>query len=78
MLLLDGLDEVPDERERIQVREVIERLVDSNAELDIIVTCRIAAYQGRTAIGRDFREFRVKTLEEEHITDLVRQAYGVL
>ncbi len=78
ILLLDGLDEVPDEAERTRIREAIERLADGKADLRLVVTCRIAAYQGRTALGRDFREVRVQALDEAHVTALVQQAYSAL
>lgn len=78
ILLLDGLDEVPDEAERTRIREAIERLADGKADLRLVVTCRIAAYHGRTALGRNFREVRVQPLADPHITALVQQAYGAL
>jgi formylglycine-generating enzyme required for sulfatase activity/energy-coupling factor transporter ATP-binding protein EcfA2 len=78
ILLLDGLDEVPDEAERTRIREAIERLADGKADLRLVVTCRIAAYQGRTALGRDFREVRVQPLDDDHVAALVQQAYSAL
>ena len=78
ILLLDGLDEVPNEAERTRVRQAVEELVTGRPEMRVVVTCRTAAYNGRTALGRDFREVRVKPLDEEHVTKLVSQAYGHL
>jgi predicted NACHT family NTPase len=78
ILLLDGLDEVPDEAERTRIRETIERLADGKADLRLVVSCRIAAYQGRTALGRDFREVRVQPLDDNHVAALVQQAYSAL
>jgi predicted NACHT family NTPase len=75
MLLLDGLDEVPDEAERAQVRQSIEQLMAGKPRLRAVVTCRVAAYQGRTALGAEFREVRVDPLEAEHIAALVGRAY---
>jgi formylglycine-generating enzyme required for sulfatase activity len=77
MVLLDGLDEVPDENERVEVREAIEGLLDGRPELQLVVTCRTAAYGGRAVLGRDFREVVVLPLAEAHIARLVRQAYAV-
>lgn len=76
ILLLDGLDEVPDEAERVQVRQAVEELVTGRHELRVVVSCRTAAYKDRTALGKGFREMRVKPLEDEHIEALVRQAYA--
>jgi hypothetical protein len=58
ILLLDGLDEVPNEAERVKVREAIERLVTGRDNMRVVVTCRTAAYQGRTALGKGFREVK--------------------
>ncbi len=75
ILLLDGLDEVPDEAERAQVRQAIESLLAGKPRLRAVVTCRVAAYKGRTALGADFREVRVEPLAGEHIEALVTRAY---
>ncbi|MBP6471916.1 MAG: SUMF1/EgtB/PvdO family nonheme iron enzyme [Chloroflexi bacterium] len=75
ILLLDGLDEVPNETERVKVRQAIENLVTGRENMRVVVTCRTAAYQGRTALGKGFREVKVKPLEAPHIQALVEQAY---
>jgi hypothetical protein len=74
-LLLDGLDEVPDEAERVRVRQAIEELVTGRETMQAVVTCRTAAYKERTALGKGFREARVTPLDDEHIEALVREAY---
>jgi formylglycine-generating enzyme required for sulfatase activity len=78
ILLLDGLDEVPDEADRVSVREDIEELLTGRDWIQAVVTCRTAAYKDRTALGRDFREIQVKPLEGPHIQALVRQAYAAI
>ncbi len=78
ILLLDGLDEVPDENERARVRQAIEDLVTGRQEMQVVVTCRTAAYWGRTALGRGFREIRVRELQDKHIDELIRQAYAAI
>lgn len=75
LLLLDGLDEVPDETERAHVRQAIEDLVTGRERMRIVVSCRSAAYQGRTALGKGFREVTVQPLEDEHVAALVEHAY---
>ncbi|MSP14046.1 MAG: NACHT domain-containing protein [Chloroflexi bacterium] len=75
ILLLDGLDEVPNDSERVAVREAIENLV-SGKTMRVVVTCRTAAFIGRTALGKGFREVRVQPLAEDQVHDLVEQAYG--
>ncbi len=76
VLLLDGLDEVPDEAERVRVRQAIEELMTGRDNMQAVVTCRTAAYKGRTALGKGFREVRVTPLDDAHIEALVRQAYS--
>jgi formylglycine-generating enzyme required for sulfatase activity len=78
VLLLDGLDEVPDETERAQVRQAIEDLVTGREGMRLVVTCRSAAYQGRTALGKGFHQISVRPLAEEHIAALVEHAYAHL
>jgi len=75
LLLLDGLDEVPDEAERALVRQAIEGLMAGKPTLAAVVTCRVAAYKGRTALGAAFREVRVEPLADAQIAALVTRAY---
>ena len=76
LLLLDGLDEVPDDNERAVVRQAIENLVTGRERMRVVVTCRTAAYKERTALGKDFREVQVLPLDPEHLANLVRHAYA--
>ena len=75
VLLLDGLDEVPNEAERAQVRQAIEDLVAGHPDLRVLVTCRTAAYNGRVALGHRFREIEVLDLDQTHLSNLIGQAY---
>ncbi len=75
ILLLDGLDEVPDDNERAIVRQAIEELVAGREKMLILLTCRTAAYKGRTALGKGFREVRVKPLTENNVAAMIEQAY---
>lgn len=78
MLLLDGLDEVPNEAERVQVSRQIEKLVSGRETLRVVVTCRSAAYKGKTPLGKGFRRIDVQPLTVEQIEAMVRQAYAGL
>lgn len=78
LLLLDGLDEVPNEAERVQVRAAIEDLAAGRRDLRIVITCRSAAYKDRTALGGQFREVQVLPLSEAEVAALVRQAYQAI
>ena len=80
LLLLDGLDEVANERERHSVRQQVEGLVQGRDSLRTVVTCRTMAYrQGRTALGAAFREVAVQPLDHDaHIVPMVQQAYACI
>lgn len=75
LLLLDGLDEVPNEDERALIRSRIEDLVTGKKNLRVVVTSRTAAYQGQAVLGRDFQHIHVLPLDETQIEKLIRQAY---
>ena len=76
ILLLDGLDEVPDETQRPEVRQAIEDLLHGRDRLRVVVTCRTAAYKNRTALGRGFQEIQVLPLDGTRIRQMVQQAYA--
>ncbi|MCA9996368.1 MAG: SUMF1/EgtB/PvdO family nonheme iron enzyme [Anaerolineales bacterium] len=78
LLLLDGLDEVPEEKRRVEVRAAIEQLADSCPQLRMVVTCRTAAFVGKTTLAKDFAEVQVQPLGEAEVAALVTQAYGSL
>ncbi len=45
----------------------IEDLVKGQPTLQVIVTCRTAAYKDRTALGSSFREIQVQPLDEKQL-----------
>jgi formylglycine-generating enzyme required for sulfatase activity len=78
LLLLDGLDEVPEEAERIIVRRDIEHLVSGKENLRVVVTSRSAAYQGRAVLGRGFQHVRVLSISDGQIKAIIQQAYQAI
>jgi formylglycine-generating enzyme required for sulfatase activity len=78
MLLLDGLDEVPNEDERALVSQAVSDLTNSRPHVRLVVTSRTQAYQGRAVLGRDFRVVWVLPLEPEQVADLIRRAYRAI
>ena len=78
LLLLDGLDEVPEEGERILIRQDIERLVSGKENLRVLVTSRTAAYQGRAVLGRGFQHISVLPIDEKQIALMIEQAYDAI
>ncbi len=77
VLLLDGLDEVPTEDLRAQVRQRIEDFLKGHLGLWVIATSRSAAYHGEAVLA-NFKLVRVLPLEQEHIENLVRRAYQAI
>ncbi len=75
ILLLDGLDEVPNDDERRQICAAITKLVAGKPALRTVVTCRTAAYRGETMLDEDFHQVQVKRLEAGHVANLVEQAF---
>ncbi|MFZ4664708.1 MAG: SUMF1/EgtB/PvdO family nonheme iron enzyme, partial [Caldilineaceae bacterium] len=75
VLLLDGLDEVPNDEERRQACAAIQKLVAGKSNLRLLVTCRTAAYKGETMLDDSFHPVQVKPLAEEQVTALVEQAF---
>jgi formylglycine-generating enzyme required for sulfatase activity len=79
ILLLDGLDEVPNDIERKQICEAIEDLAAAGrSALRIIVTCRTAAYQGQAMLNEAFHRVEVKPLTEADTEQLVTQAFACI
>jgi formylglycine-generating enzyme required for sulfatase activity/energy-coupling factor transporter ATP-binding protein EcfA2 len=78
ILLLDGLDEVPNEDERALVSQAVRDLTLGRPHLRFVVTSRTQAYQGKAVLGDNFRRVQVLALEEEQVSHLIRQAYQAI
>ena len=78
ILLLDGLDEVPNEDERALVAQAVRDLTYGRDHARFIVTSRTPAYQGRAVLGNDFRVVRVQPIAPEQVADLIRRAYAAI
>jgi len=75
LLLLDGMDEVPTENERVLIISKIKDLISGRNNLRLVVTSRTAAYQGRAVFGSDFRHVQVLPLESKQVRKLIQSAY---
>jgi formylglycine-generating enzyme required for sulfatase activity len=79
LVMLDGLDEVGSEADRVSLCQTVEQLASFACANRYIVTSRPAAYAGRAVIAADFRHVQVKPLErtEDHddVEPLVRKLY---
>ncbi|MCP4287575.1 MAG: SUMF1/EgtB/PvdO family nonheme iron enzyme, partial [Gammaproteobacteria bacterium] len=78
ILLLDGLDEVPNEAERALVSQAVKDLTHGRPHVRVVITSRTRAYQGKAILSGDFRMVRVLDLAPEQVADLIRQAYQAI
>ncbi len=78
ILLLDGLDEVPNETERALVSEAVTDLTHGRPHLRVVVTSRSRAYQGEAVLGSQFTLARVRPLTPEQVADLIHHAYRAI
>ncbi|MBN8595028.1 MAG: SUMF1/EgtB/PvdO family nonheme iron enzyme [Anaerolineae bacterium] len=78
LVLLDGLDEVPDER-RDLIRQTIMDFIQRNHQSNrYIVTCRILSYTQEAWKLRDMDTQTIAPFEEEQIAHFVRAWYTTL
>jgi formylglycine-generating enzyme required for sulfatase activity len=75
LLLLDGLDEVPDEKTRVRVSRAVEDLVNAAPRNQVVVTCRPVAYGGEAVLGARFRPLHLQPMSEEQVARLVTRFY---
>jgi formylglycine-generating enzyme required for sulfatase activity len=71
LLLLDGLDEVANERERLLVSRAVEELAYNDGVRQMVVTSRIRAYQGQASLPEEFRLAAVQPMTPEQTAALV-------
>ncbi|NEO97156.1 MAG: tetratricopeptide repeat protein [Symploca sp. SIO2E9] len=72
ILLLDGLDEVFDQSNRVQVVQQINQLVYAYRNNKFVITSRIAGYQ-EAALGKWFREFTIVPMENTQIQQFLER-----
>ncbi len=79
LLMLDGLDEIPEQRQRTLVHESVHAFADRYRNIRMMVTCRTLSYE-ETPEWRleNFPEFRVASLNEEQIDGFVTAWYREL
>ena len=78
LLLLDGLDEVPNEDERALVSQAVRDLTHGRPQARLVVTSRTQAYQGKAVLGDEFRVVQVLPLDPEHVDTLIHLAYRAI
>ena len=75
LLLLDGLDEVPDEKTRVRVSRAVEDLVNAAPRNRVVVTSRTAAYRGEAVLGARMRQLHMQPMTEKQVARLVTRLY---
>lgn len=70
LLLLDGLDEVANERERNLVRRAVEELAFNDGIRQVVITSRSRAYQGEAVLPEEFRLATVQPMTPEQVNAL--------
>ena len=76
LLLLDGLDEVPEaDARRVQVKRAVEQFADAFPKVVILVTSRTYAYQKQDWKLRDFTEAVLTPFERPQIRRFVERWY---
>lgn len=78
LLLLDGLDEIPTEDERLLISSAIQDFSFAFNQTRIIVTCRESAYKGSVVLPAQFREVRIKELDMDTANALVTKLYEAI
>ncbi len=72
VLLLDGLDEIADENQRVMVSRSIEDIAQTPLSCSILVTTRPSAYRGAAVLPPTFPEFEIRPLEPQQVDSMVR------
>jgi formylglycine-generating enzyme required for sulfatase activity/energy-coupling factor transporter ATP-binding protein EcfA2 len=71
VFLLDGLDEIADEAERVQVSRAIQDLAQSPFRSSIITTSRTRAYRGDAVLPPEFEELKLRALGTTAVHGLI-------
>ena len=78
ILLLDGLDEVADEQERLLVRQAVENVAYNAGVRQIVVTSRTRAYWGEAVLPEAFRVADVQPMSPEQVSALAERWCGAV
>ncbi|WLE96714.1 MAG: NACHT domain-containing protein [Candidatus Electrothrix communis] len=71
VLLLDGLDEIFDPKEREQAINDIHRFSNDYPDTRIILTSRVVGYKAQRLRGAGFQDFMLQDLDEEQIAQFL-------
>lgn len=74
LLVLDGLDEVP-QHQRKAVRQLVSALLSEYHVARLVITCRIRSYTG-SAVFENLQTFTIRPFEKNKIRGFVKAWYG--
>ena len=72
VVLLDGLDEAPNRRDREKVARLVERAAKAYDQNRIVVTSRPVAYRGKSVLS-DFQEVRIEPLDAKAMETFLKR-----
>ena len=78
LFLLDGLDEVPNPRNRAKVSRWIEAAMGAPPSSRFVVTCRYAGYTGKAQLDGRLLELHLRPLDGEQASAFVHNWYRIV
>lgn len=79
LFLLDGLDEIPDVRERQRALEWIEKALEAHTDSRFVVTCRYAGYRALAdQFSGRFLELHLRPLNQEQASSFIHNWFRIV
>ncbi|MFN8464573.1 MAG: SUMF1/EgtB/PvdO family nonheme iron enzyme [Caldilineaceae bacterium] len=78
IVLLDGLDEIPTEQQRIMVRDAVQAFAGRYPACRMVTTCRTLSYQSPAGRLDGWQEYRLAEFDEPKIDGFINAWYGEL
>ena len=78
LFLLDGLDEVADPAQRMEVSRWIEEALTLYSNCRFVVTCRFAGYTDRVQLNAHFLEMHIRPLDEKEAKAFIHNWYRIV
>lgn len=78
LVMLDGLDEVPETTHRTVVRDAVQAFADSYAKSRFIVTCRVLSYNNKDWKLANFPSIKLSPLSQTQIETFIMAWYDAL
>ncbi len=78
LVMLDGLDEVPETTHRALVRDAVQAFADANGKSRFLVTCRVLSYNNKDWKLANFPSAKLAPLSPTHIEAFIMAWYDAL